>query len=76
MMRSFAKLLQVHPGFESRNVVGAQVLLPTTKYRERPGLTRFDEDVIERPRRAPGVTAASAVSTLPMSDVGRASSPS
>ena len=69
-MRSFSKLLQVNPGFESANLVGAQVLLPVTKYRERQNLVRFYEDVIERLRRAPGVTAASAVSTLPMSEVG------
>jgi len=70
MMRSFSKLLQVYPGFESANVIGAQVLLPTTKYNDRQLLSRFYEDVIERLRRAPGVTAASAVSALPMSDVG------
>ena len=40
MVRSFSKLLQVHPGFESENVVGAQVLLPVTKYRERQNLVR------------------------------------
>jgi putative ABC transport system permease protein len=74
MMRSFSKLLQVDPGFDPGNVVGAQVLLPTTKYRERPSLTRFYEDAIERLRRAPGVRAASAVSALPMSDVGMAMS--
>ena len=72
MMRSFSKLLQVHPGFEAGHVVGAQVLLPTTKYRDRPALARFYEDVIERLRRLPGVRAASAVSALPMSDVGMA----
>lgn len=72
MMRSFSKLLQVDPGFQARNVVGAQVLLPSTKYRERQTLARFYEDVIERLRRTPGVTNASAVSTLPMSDVGMA----
>jgi len=72
MMRSFSKLLQVSPGFESSNLVGAQVLLPITKYRERQNLVRFFEDVIERLRRAPGVTDASAVSVLPMSDVGTA----
>ena len=72
MMRSFSKLLQVHPGFEAGHVVGAQVLLPTTKYRERPALARFYEDVIEGLRRLPGVRAASAVSALPMSDVGMA----
>jgi putative ABC transport system permease protein len=72
MIRSFSKLLQVDPGFQAKNVVGAQVLLPSTKYRERQNLARFYEDVIERLRRAPGVTNASAVSTLPMSDVGMA----
>jgi putative ABC transport system permease protein len=69
-MRSFSKLLQVNPGFEAANLVGAQVLLPVTKYRERQNLIRFYEDVIDRLRRAPGVSAASAVSTLPMSEVG------
>ncbi|MCC7033472.1 MAG: ABC transporter permease [Acidobacteria bacterium] len=72
MIRSFSKLLQVDPGFQSSNVVGAQVLLPATKYRERQSLARFYEDVIERLRRTPGVRNASAVSTLPMSDVGMA----
>jgi putative ABC transport system permease protein len=72
MTRSFSKLLQVNPGFEASNVVGAQVLLPATKYRDRQNLVRFYEDVIERLRRAPGVNNASAVSTLPMSTVGQA----
>ena len=72
MTRSFSKLLQVSPGFESGNIVAARVLLPTTKYRERPSLVRFYEGVIERLRRAPGVNAASAVSALPLQDVGAA----
>jgi putative ABC transport system permease protein len=72
MTRSFSKLLQVSPGFESTNVVGAQVLLPTTKYRDRQNLVRFYEDVVQRLRQSPGVTNASAVSTLPMSEVGQA----
>jgi putative ABC transport system permease protein len=72
MTRSFSKLLQVDPGFESTNLVGAQVLLPTTKYRERQNLVRFYEDVVARLRGAPGVTSAAAVSVLPMSDVGQA----
>jgi putative ABC transport system permease protein len=72
MTRSFSKLLQVDPGFEAHNLVGAQVLLPITKYRDRQNLVRFFEDVVERLRNAPGVNAASAVSTLPMSDVGTA----
>ncbi len=73
MTRSFTKLLQVSPGFDTTNLVAARVLLPTAKYRERQTLVRFYEDVIERLRRAPGVTAASAVSSLPLQDVGAAS---
>ena len=73
MTRSFARLLQVDPGFEPNNVVAAQVFLPTAKYRERHRLVQFYEDVLARLRSTPGVTAASAVSALPMNEVGPAS---
>ena len=73
MTRSFTRLLAVNPGFEPANVIAAQVFLPTTKYRERHRLVQFFEEVVERVRSAPGVTAASAVSILPMNDVGAAS---
>ncbi len=73
MTRSFTKLLAVNPGFDPGNVIAAQVFLPTTKYRERHRLVQFFEDVVARVRNAPGVTAASAVSILPMNDVGIAS---
>jgi putative ABC transport system permease protein len=73
MTRSFTKLLAVNPGFDPGNVIAAQVFLPTTKYRERHRLVQFFEDVVQQVRGAPGVTAASAVSILPMHDVGVAS---
>ena len=73
MIRSFTTLLQVDPGFESANVVAARVVLPTTIYRQRPQLAQFFDEVIERLRAAPGVTAASAVSALPMQPVAAAS---
>jgi putative ABC transport system permease protein len=69
MTRSFTKLLQVHPGFDPNNIIAARVLLPATKY-PRPTIARFYEDVIERVRRAPGVVNASAVSAMPLYDVG------
>ena len=52
MTRSFTKLLQVSPGFDSTNLVAARVLLPTTKY-QRATQVRFYEDVIERVRASP-----------------------
>jgi len=72
MTRSFQKLLQVSPGFDATNLVAARVLLPTTKYNQRPAVARFYEDVVERLRRAPGVTEASAVSAMPLHNVGAA----
>lgn len=72
-VRSFSTLLQVNPGFEPSHVVAARVFLPTTTYSQRPQIAQFFEDVIARLRGAPGVTAASAVSTLPMQPVAIAS---
>ncbi len=72
MTRSFQKLLAVSPGFDATNLVAARVLLPTTKYNQRPAVARFYEDVVERLRRAPGVTGASAVSAMPLHNVGAA----
>ena len=69
MMRSFSKLLQVHPGFESANLVGAQVLLPATKYRERAERScASTRTSIERLRHAPGVTRG--LGGLDAADVG------
>ena len=73
MTRSFQKLLAVSPGFDATNLVAARVLLPTTKYNRRPAVARFYEDVVERLRRAPAVTGASAVSAMPLHNVGAAS---
>ena len=71
MTRSFSKLLQVSPGFDSTNLVAARVLLPATKY-QRGTQVRFYESVLERVQREPGVIKASAVSAMPLHDVGAA----
>jgi putative ABC transport system permease protein len=71
MTRSFTKLLQVNPGFDPQNIVAARVLLPATKY-PRPAIVNFYEAVIERMRSTPGVVNASAVSAMPLHDVGAA----
>ncbi|MGE4067792.1 MAG: ABC transporter permease [Vicinamibacterales bacterium] len=71
MTRSFSRLLQVSPGFDSSHLVAARVLLPSTKY-QRATQVQFYEDVIARMRQAPGVTHASAVSAMPLHDVGAA----
>ena len=71
MTRAFSKLLQVSPGFDSTNLIAARVLLPATKY-QRGAQVGFYEAVLERVKREPGVMNASAVSAMPLHDVGAA----
>ena len=70
MIRSFNRLIQVHPGFEPDNVIAAQIYLPQTKYQERHEVATFFERVIERLKAVPGVRSAAAGSALPMHPVG------
>jgi predicted permease len=65
LMRSFARLLEIDPGFNARNVVTAATLLPTSaqKPEERAALYRRIRDEL---RSVPGVVDAAAVSRLPL----------
>ena len=70
MMRSFAQLMRVSPGFEPRNLLAAQIYLPQPKYRDSVQRTRFYMETIRRVASVPGVRSAGAVSALPMYPVG------
>jgi len=70
MMRSFATLMRVSPGFEPRNLLAVQVYLPQTKYKDGVQRTRFYADALQRIGSLPGVQSAAAVSALPMYPVG------
>jgi putative ABC transport system permease protein len=69
MVRSFARLSEVDPGFRQDGVVSVAVRLPTTQY-GRAEWRSFFEGIVERVRQSPGIDAAGAVSDLPMSEVG------
>jgi putative ABC transport system permease protein len=70
MMRSFAQLMRVSPGFEPRNLLAVQVYLPQAKYKTAVDRTRFFAETIHRVASLPGVERAAAVSALPMYPVG------
>jgi putative ABC transport system permease protein len=70
MMRSFAELMRVSPGFEPRNLLAVQIYLPQAKYRTGLDRTRFYMDAIHRIGALPGVQSAAGVSALPMYPVG------
>jgi len=70
MIRSFATLMRVSPGFEPRNLLAVQVYLPQAKYKTGVDRTRFYADALQRIGSLPGVQSAAAVSALPMYPVG------
>jgi putative ABC transport system permease protein len=64
--RSFARILDVQPGFEPAGLITARVALPA-KYANGADVTRFFQRATERLAEMPGVTRAAAISQLPLS---------
>jgi putative ABC transport system permease protein len=66
MIRSFARLLAVDPGFKPDHVLTAFVSLPVSKYSKREEQAAFFERLIERLRALPGVSSAGVVTDIPL----------
>jgi predicted permease len=67
LIRSFARLTAVDPGFHAKGTLALQVILPESKYPEKAKRWAFASSVLERLRALPGVTAAGVVSNVPLS---------
>ncbi|MEZ5521978.1 MAG: ABC transporter permease [Dokdonella sp.] len=65
MLRSFAKVLDEDPGFDSGGVLTAAISLPSTRYAERPARLAAFARILERVRSLPGVQAAGLSDMLP-----------
>jgi len=70
MVRSFARITAVDPGFRTDNVLSVSLSLPRSLY-DAPRMQQFFADLLEDLGSAPGVRAAGATSALPMSAVGQ-----
>lgn len=66
MVKSFYALQEVNPGFKADSVLTMQVTLPPLKYAEDTQITAFYEQALKRIETLPGVQAAAAATTLPM----------
>ena len=66
MIRSFARLLAVDPGFKADHVLTAFVSLPPSKYSKPEEQAAFFERLIDGLRTVPGVSAAGVVTDLPL----------
>jgi predicted permease len=70
MLRSFARLRDVKPGLDPRNVIAFDVSLPFTEYKTMEEAGRFHRELQRRIAALPGVTAVGGTSTMPFEDYG------
>jgi putative ABC transport system permease protein len=66
LMRSFAELRRVNPGFNPDRVYSLHLAIPRTKYRTDPAVAAFMRRVLDRVEALPGVAAAGMVNRLPL----------
>ena len=65
LIKSFARLQDVDPGFSTENVLTAQIALPATRYADGNARRAFWERLLERVREIPGIASAGLTSNVP-----------
>ena len=65
LIRSFAKLLDVDPGYRAENLLTARISLPP-RYRDNSQRAQFYERILERLAALPGVDSVGVTSHLPL----------
>ncbi len=70
VIRSYALLQRVNPGFDARGVITMSVNIPDTGYDSARKVIAFFDDLVARARALPGVTDAAVVTHLSLSGQG------
>jgi hypothetical protein len=65
LMKSFARLRSVDPGFDAPNLLTMKVALPPTRYDTGPKKIAFFRELVGRADAVPGVLHAAVVMSLP-----------
>lgn len=68
MIRSFARLQRVSPGFEPGNLLTMSISLPRQKYRENQQINSFFDQLLERVHSVQGVESVGGIDPLPLSN--------
>src|SRR6185312_12658514 len=74
LLKSFARLQDVDPGFDPRNVLTMEVSLPQAKYPRGKPVSDFYAEMLRRVQALPGVEATAITSILPLSGTNSDSS--
>ena len=67
LIKSYARIQHVDPGFSTENVLTTMVALPQARYPDPAARRAFWDRLIARTRALPGVTAAGLASNVPLS---------
>lgn len=67
LIKSFSRLQEVRPGFDSENLLAVRLSLPRTRYANSDAVISFNEQLQPLLEGLPGVEAVGAVSALPLS---------
>ena len=66
LARSFMRLMDAELGFETKNLLTAQIALPAASYHEPTDVARFAQQLVEQLDALPGVDAVGATSAVPI----------
>ncbi len=69
LIRSFVRVKDVPPGFNPQDVLTLEITMNGGKYKEKGAVLAAYHQLWERLQRTPGVTAAGAVTSLPLSQM-------
>ena len=67
LIRSFAALMAVEPGFQTHNVLTMHMAIPRTKYKSDEQIAAFYTQIVERVSAVPGIASTAMVNRLPLS---------
>jgi putative ABC transport system permease protein len=67
MLRSFAQLIRVNPGFQLQHLLTLKIALPSAKYPRLEQTSAYLDQLLGHLRALPGVQSVAAASTLPLS---------
>src|SRR5881296_258006 len=74
LMKSFARLQHVNPGFNPRGALTFEISLPKVQYSDDPSIIRFNNEAQRRIAALPGVQAAGFSTILPLAGTNADSS--
>src|SRR5262249_34096062 len=66
MLRSFARLQNVNPGYNAENVLTVGLSIPAARYKEEPQVVAFYERLLDQVSTMPGALSAGLVDALPL----------